>query len=68
MKLFRRTFRLSESTKRNLFMTPGFALILGTILAEACPSPRSTSQRVATYEAKSQTVTSMECEATLQIE
>lgn len=67
MKLFRRTFRLSESTKRNLYMAPGFALILGTILAEACPSPRSKGQQVATYEANSQTVTSMECEATLQI-
>lgn len=67
MKLFRRTFRLSESTKRNLYMTPGFALILGTILAEACPSPRSSGRQVATFEAKSQTGPLIECEATLQI-
>jgi hypothetical protein len=36
MRLFKKEFVLSESTRRNLSMAPGVALIAGVMLADAC--------------------------------
>jgi hypothetical protein len=72
MNLFARTIRLSESTRRNLYMAPGLLLIATALIADACSASRNARAVQDPSEMKAQTMVaaqpSMEREAALRVE